>query len=183
MSRLPAPACEYLIRMMVMMAVVVMAVIVSMATTGFFMAMIVMMMTIAGLFVVMAVIVSMATAGYFVIMMMTTTILLAVMMATAGLFVSMVVTTASTFLTSVMMTAMIFQKFFYLRPVSQRPADCLPVKLLPRRGDDRRFWILLAEHMDALLNLLVRHHLCSADHDRRRVLYLILEKFSEILKV
>ena len=162
MSRLPAPACEYLIRMMVMMAVVVMAVVMMMTAFSFFVIVVVVMMATAGLFVAMAVIVSMATAGLFVIM---------------------VVTTASTFLTSVMMTAMIFQKFFYLRPVSQRPADCLPVKLLPRRGDDRRFWILLAEHMDALLNLLVRHHLCSADHDRRRVLYLILEKFSEILKV
>ena len=162
MSRLPAPACEYLIRMMVMMAVVVMAVVMMMTAFSFFVIVVVVMMATAGLFVAMAVIVSMATAGLFVIM---------------------VVTTASTFLTSVMKTAMIFQKFFYLRPVSQRPADCLPVKLLPRRGDDRRFWILLAEHMDALLNLLVRHHLCSADHDRRRVLYLILEKFSDILKV
>ena len=162
MSRLFAPTHEYLI--CVMMTVM------TMAAAIFFMVMVMMTMML------------MAAAILFMVMMMSV-----VLMAAATFFMVMVMTVmlmaAAIFFMVMVMVMMMMQKFLYLGSMLQCTAYSFLPQSLPWRGNNRGISILIPEHADTFLYLLIRHHLCSADHNRGSVLYLIREELSEVLKI
>ena len=140
MGSLPAPACEYLICMMVMMS----------------------MMPVAT-----------AMVSMFMMMAMN-----AFLMPVAAAVVSMFMV-----MTTFFMSPFAFQKFFYLSPVFKRATDSLCTQFLSWGRDNCSLFIFPAKHMNTFFNFLIRHHLRPADDNRRRMLYLILKKLSEIFKV
>ena len=145
------------------------------------MMMTVMLMTAAIFFMVMVMMTMMLIAAAILFMVMMMSVML---MAAATFFMVMMMSVmlmaAATFF---MVMVMMMQKFLYLGSMLQCMADSFLPQSLPWRGNNRGVSILIPEHADTFLYLLIRHHLCSADHNRRSVLYLILEELSEVLKI
>ena len=155
-GRLGAPACEHLVGMMM----VVMIVIVSTA------AIVIMVMMIVVMMIVIAVIMIVV-----MVIMVTMVVIVMVMVIVVTMVVIMIV------------IFMIFKQALNLSSFCQCMADRLSSKFIPWSGDDGCFCIFLTKCVHALFYLFICHHLGTADNDRRCMLYLVIEEFSEVLEI
>ena len=77
----------------------------------------------------------------------------------------------------------LFQQSCQLASLLQSMYDRFLAQLRPGRRDDGCLLILIPQHMNAFLNLIIAHGLRTADNDGRGMLHLIFEEFSEVLQV
>ena len=170
MSSLLAPARKYFICMMMSFVSVMMV----MASAG---AVLIMFMMMLMLFMVMIV----ASAGAVLIMfvMMLMLLMVVIMIMTAATFVIMMMV----MFVVVMLMCMFFQDTFDLSTMLQGMQNGIFSKFFPRCGNNGCLCIFLTQHMHALFYLFICHHLGTADNDRRCMLYLVIEEFSEVLEI
>ena len=143
------------------------------------------MVVIMMVFMVMIV----ASAGAVLIMFMM--MLMVLMLVVVMMFVIMImVMSAATFvimmmvmLVVVMLMCMFFQDTFDLSAMLQGMQNGIFSKFFPRCGNNGCLCIFLTQHMHALFYLFICHHLGTADNDRRCMLYLVIEEFSEVLEI
>ena len=143
------------------------------------------MVVIMMVFMVMIV----ASAGAVLIMFMM--MLMVLMLVVVMMFVVMImVMSAATFvimmmvmLVVVMLMCMFFQDTFDLSAMLQGMQNGIFSKFFPRCGNNGCLCIFLTQHMHALFYLFICHHLGTADNDRRCMLYLVIEEFSEVLEI
>ncbi len=77
----------------------------------------------------------------------------------------------------------LFQQILQFRAMLQRMEDRLFPKLFPRRGDHSGIRVFFPQHMHALLDCFIRHHLRPADNNCRCMPHLVFKKFSKIFQV
>ena len=130
-----------------------------------------------------SVVMVMASAGavliMFVMMLMLFVIVMMVVIMTAATFVIMMMV----MFVVVMLMCMFFQDTFDLSAMLQSMQNGIFSKFFPRCGNNGCLCIFLTQHMHALFYLFICHHLGTADNDRRCMLYLVIEEFSEVLEI
>ena len=177
MSSLLAPARKYFICMMMSFVSVVMV----MASAGAVLIMFMMMLMVVIMMVFMVMIVASAGAVLimFVMMLMLFVIVMMLVIMTAATFVIMMIM----MFVVVMLVCMFFQDTFDLSAMLQGMQNGIFSKFFPRCGNNGCLCIFLTQHMHALFYLFICHHLGTADNDRRCMLYLVIEEFSEVLEI
>lgn len=193
MSRLRAPACKYLV--CVVMAFVIMMVMI-MTATG---AVLVMLMVVfmAAFLTVMV----MAMPAFFAMVMMTVLTFLAVVVMAVLTFFIMVMMTMLTFLAMVMVVMPTFPVMVVMAMLTfpivvmavmllhlqlcvvHGCQNLLSVQFVPRCCDHCSMSIVITKKGRALLQLFICHTLGSAYHDSPCMLHLVIEEFTEILHI
>ena len=126
-----------------------------------------------------SVVMVMASAGAVLIMM----VFMVMIVASAGAVLIMFVMMLMLLMVVIMLMCMFFQDTFDLSAMLQGMQNGIFSKFFPRCGNNGCLCIFLTQHMHALFYLFICHHLGTADNDRRCMLYLVIEEFSEVLEI
>ena len=178
MSSLLAPARKYFICMMMSFVSVMMVMASAGAVLIMFMMMLMLFMVVI-MMVFMVMIVASAGAVLIMFVMMLMLLMVVIMIMTAATFVIMMIM----MFVVVMLMCMFFQDTFDLSAMLQGMQNGIFSKFFPRCGNNGCLCIFLTQHMHALFYLFICHHLGTADNDRRCMLYLVIEEFSEVLEI
>ena len=171
---LTAPACEYLICMMMVMIMVIMS------TAAFMIVMMFMVMIVSTAAFVMVVAVMMLMF-FMIVIVSAATFVMVVVMVMFVLFMVMVMV----FSMLVYMSALRANLFCH-QLISQRYRflhnfqDLLTIQFLDRGSDDGCFLIHATEKFHCLLCFLLIYNICTAHDDRSGIFYLVVKELTEV---
>ena len=141
------------------------------------------MVMMMSMIMVMLMIVAAAGAAFSVIMVMLVIVFMLVMVL---MIVMMLMAAAALFVVLMlfMVVSMVFMcichiKFCMMHSVQ----NLLSIQIVPGSRNHSRLRIVLAQKSRRLLKLLLCHALRPAEHDRSRVLYLIIKKLTKVLHI